>query len=575
MSRPASLIVTGHASSYADPLSIRTRRTRRRLSAPSSTQPPLKICNSLSYSLEALDLSFASPTQTLASLRFLVLSYLADLERRLAEFESPTFDTWKLPSEITIEEATQWARTALEMLEGIRADVCSHLPELPFADMESFVKSHLPEMPDVPILNEMRSHLPDMAEMRSHIPSLPDTMAEMRSHMPNMDDVRSHISDMRHKLDDVRTRFQLDFDFKQPFSYIPTLSDHLENLHSHLSSVEIPTVPSFTPNTVISDLLESLLNSDVVKDILNSHPEEVIAEGEDLLERAALEVKLAVQRSLEGAHLIRYSDLPKPWRNNPFVTHGYRFIPIERWPLIVMSLFSFHNETLNIHTHLIPFLLWGINLIPYIRNPGEYDVPELLFMAFALLCLCSSALWHTMSGCADHRSMEFCARVDYVGIGWLISASVGTVVHYGFACNPRTGHAFLGLCFATGLAGNLFPFMSWFNKHEYRFYRIGFFLTLAFSGIGPMVALSMLHSRREALDFVGPMLPSLLSYLIGLTFYAAHFPERIIPPRIQFELDKIGGGSHAIWHCFIVLAVSQHKAAMQSMKEGLQCLVSP
>jgi len=210
------------------------------------------------------------------------------------------------------------------MLEGIRADVCSHLPELPFTDMESFVKSHLPEMPDVPILNEMRSHLPDMAEMRSHIPSLPDTMAEMRSHMPNMNDVRSHISDMRHKLDDVRTRFQLDFDFKQPFTYIPTLSDHLENLHSHLSSVEIPSVPSFTPNTVISDLLESLLNSDVVKDILNSHPEEVIAEGEDMLERAAHEVKMAIQRSLDGAHLIRYSELPKPWQNNPFVTHGYR-----------------------------------------------------------------------------------------------------------------------------------------------------------------------------------------------------------------------------------------------------------
>jgi len=110
-------------------------------------------------------------------------------------------------------------------------------------------------------------------------------------------------------------------------------------------------------------------------------------------------------------------------------------------------------------------------------------------MGFALLCLLSSALWHTMSGCADHRSMDICARVDYVGIGWwipktylpqassdwhrcwisrLISASVGTVVHYGFQCHPRIGHAFLGLCFVTGLAGNIFPFMAWFNQHEYR-----------------------------------------------------------------------------------------------------------
>lgn len=50
----------------------------------------------------------------------------------------------------------------------------------------------------------------------------------------------------------------------------------------------------------------------------------------------------------------------------------------------------------------------------------------------------------------------------------LISASVATVVHYGFHCYPSTGHAFLGLCFATGLAGNILPFMDWFNKFEYR-----------------------------------------------------------------------------------------------------------
>ena len=46
------------------------------------------------------------------------------------------------------------------------------------------------------------------------------------------------------------------------------------------------------------------------------------------------------------------------------------------------------------------------------------DLPELLFMSFTLLCLLSSTIWHTMAGCADVVSMEFCAKVDYVGIGW-------------------------------------------------------------------------------------------------------------------------------------------------------------
>ena len=50
----------------------------------------------------------------------------------------------------------------------------------------------------------------------------------------------------------------------------------------------------------------------------------------------------------------------------------------------------------------------------------------------------------------------------------LISASVGTVVYYGFQChtNPRT--LFLSLCFITGLAGSVLPFMDWFNKPEHK-----------------------------------------------------------------------------------------------------------
>ncbi|KAF8070107.1 hemolysin-III related-domain-containing protein [Lyophyllum atratum] len=547
------------------------RRAKRRLSAPSSRQPVrLQICHPLPLSLEALDLSSASPTRTLASLRFLVLSYLADLERKLSNLESPDLETWKAMGELTIEEARQWAQTALEILEGIRADVCSHLPEFHFTDMsvENFVKSHFPDLPDVPGLTEMRAHLPDMPDVRSHFPDMPN--------LPDMPNVRSHFSDMRLRLDDVRSRFN-DLDFNKPLSYIPTLSKHLEHLQSHLSSMEFPSpreMSGVTPSVMISDLLESLLSSELVTDLLSASPTEIVEETEDMLQRAANEVASAVKRSFQGVRLIQYSDLPHQWKNNPFVTHGYRFIPLEKWPLIIMSLFALHNETLNIHTHLIPFLLWGSNSVPFVNPNFAIDTPERLFMSFALLCLLSSAVWHTMSGCADRKSMDLCARIDYVGIGWLISASVGTVVHYGFQCHPSLGQVFLSVCFLTGLAGNVFPFMEWFNQHEYRFYRIAFFLSLAFSAIAPLAGLAFISSWRQAFTFIAPVVPSLVSYIVGLAFYALHFPERILPPSIQRRLDCIGGGSHCIWHCFIVLAVSQHRAAIASLREGVQCFVS-
>jgi len=132
---------------------------------------------------------------------------------------------------------------------------------------------------------------------------------------------------------------------------------------------------------------------------------------------------------------------------------------------------------------------------------------------------------------------------------------------------------FLALCFLTGLAGNICPFMDWFNQYEYRGWRIVFFLTLAFSAVAPLAGLAIQHSTREMFAFISPVVPSLISYVIGLLFYATHVPERFFSEKWRRRLDVCGGGSHSIWHCFIVLAVSQHKAAIQPMKAGIQCVV--
>jgi adiponectin receptor len=51
-------------------------------------------------------------------------------------------------------------------------------------------------------------------------------------------------------------------------------------------------------------------------------------------------------------------------------------------------------------------------------------------------------------------------------------------------------------------------------------------------------------------------------------------PERFIANyKLAHWLDYIGGGSHAIWHAFIVLAISQHKAAIGHMRKGIGCEV--
>lgn len=63
-------------------------------------------------------------------------------------------------------------------------------------------------------------------------------------------------------------------------------------------------------------------------------------------------------------------------------------------------------------------MLWLINLISIFNASNIVDAPEMAFISFALLCLFSSVVWHTMAGCAHPQGMELCARIDYVGIGW-------------------------------------------------------------------------------------------------------------------------------------------------------------
>jgi len=212
-----------------------------------------------------------------------------------------------------------------------------------------------------------------------------------------------------------------------------------------------------------------------------------------------------------------------------------------------------------------------VPLSPLFVPSTAAEAPVVAFTAFAMVCLFSSTVWHTMAGCAHEQGMELCARIDYVGIGWLISASVGTIVYYGFQCHLPTCYGFLSLCLIMGVVGSILPFMEWFNMPKYRGYRVAFFVALALMGIAPLATLSQMFSFREMVAFVSPVSPSFLSYTVGLIFYATHFPEKFLSSRWAHShlLDYLGGGSHAIWHVFVVLAITQHKNGMSALQDGI------
>lgn len=165
-------------------------------------------------------------------------------------------------------------------------------------------------------------------------------------------------------------------------------------------------------------------------------------------------------------------------------------------------------------------MIWLRDHLPRISTSPE-DLPSLFFTSSALLCLFASAVWHTMSGCAHRTGMELCARLDYVGIGWLIAASVGTVVHYGFYCHETPRALFLLLCVVLAVLGTIFPFMDWFNKYEYR------------------VSVSGLHDTPELADRILLVSPDrLLPGTGNLNFrsFGLHGPSVRLPGNEIFHL---------------------------------------
>jgi adiponectin receptor len=242
---------------------------------------PCRSCQPPPHSLDAHDLSSSSPAAALASLHAYVLSCLAEVEVSLSQLESPLpdFDLGQAisRSELKVEEVREWARDGLEILKQTRAELCSHLPgfTLDSVSVETYVSACIHDLSDASNLKRVTSHIPEL-------PRIP--RAEQ---------------------------------------YLSNLSDRLKSLHFHLSSFNALShvaFPSFPSTAKLSELMDAIMSSDCLPVILRARS--MSRTGG----RAATEVARAIERSVHGAKLITYGDLPSEWKNNPFVTHGYRFV---------------------------------------------------------------------------------------------------------------------------------------------------------------------------------------------------------------------------------------------------------
>ncbi|KAJ0423878.1 putative IZH family channel protein [Aspergillus carlsbadensis] len=295
---------------------------------------------------------------------------------------------------------------------------------------------------------------------------------------------------------------------------------------------------------------------------------EVVDEG---MERARM-VKDALRENIDRAillaqekRLIGYSDLPAPWRINPHILSGYRFTSSK--VECFTSVFTFSNELVNIWSHLIglcivlsiAFYFYPLNPNFHLSTKSDMLVAAVFFFA-ACKCLVCSTLWHTMNSIANQPLMERFACVDYTGISLLVAASIVTTEYTAFYCEPTSRWIYILLTMSLGIGGVILPWHPTFNRADFAWIRVAFYVTLALTGFAPLAQLTYTRGFAWCLYFYAPVMKSILVYFVGACVYASQVPERWSPGLFDYF-----GGSHNIWHLAVLGGILFHYLAMQDL----------
>lgn len=256
---------------------------------------------------------------------------------------------------------------------------------------------------------------------------------------------------------------------------------------------------------------------------------EVVDESLDKARRAKDTLRESIEHAIRKARekgLIRYDDLPHPWRINPYITRGYRFS--ESKIECVWSAFNLSNELVNIWSHaigLIIVLAVAFYFYPSSVNFSLSSSTDIFFAAMfffaACKCLVCSCMWHTMNSIAEQTLMERFACVDYTGISLLIAASIMTGEYTAFYCEPVSRWTYIIMTASLGVGGVIFPWQPFFNRADMNWFRVAFYVTLAATGFAPMFQLSWTRGLAWTATFYAPILKSIAVYFVGALIYAS------------------------------------------------------
>lgn len=258
-----------------------------------------------------------------------------------------------------------------------------------------------------------------------------------------------------------------------------------------------------------------------------------------------------------------------------FVLSGYR--PSEMsWRSCSASVFSIHNETINIWTHACGAIAWAFAMdaaTAMLRERARNLSEQTMYVTKAcyLMCLAmpvASSLFHTYN-CMGERAYRTLLRLDILGIHTLMFARTMTEAYLVYFCEPTTWITFMIL--AAVIGGGLAAHGAW-NLSQWPFVpqlALAHVPLISFLGAGERAgdafrddvvvdvdATAVSFDPRER-AYVELSLYGSLVGVVAFGLYRSRFPERLWPGRFD-----IVGSSHQWWHVFTWIGPSLVLAGM-------------
>lgn len=257
-----------------------------------------------------------------------------------------------------------------------------------------------------------------------------------------------------------------------------------------------------------------------------------------------------------GIRLYTYEQIPGFLRENPYITDGYRAYLTSR--LCIKSLFILSNETVNIWSHLLGFLMFltlalhdMTTILPATNASREdYVIHAIGLFCFQVCMLCSVG-YHLF---CCHRSEKTSRRwmaLDYAGISIGILGCYVPGVFYAFYCNNYWRQVYLVAVLAMTLAVFLAQIHPLYLSKQWQRIRSAIFCSVAGYGLIPTMHWVWLSGGINS-DVVQAFVPRVLvMYVIAAAaflFYVSKVPERYFPGQLNYM-----GASHQLWHMLVVL----------------------